>query len=52
MGILKTFATGLFFVGLSRAEERLYFTKSQGNWPPVIAALLKDSNLLEKLPDI
>lgn len=41
-----------FFVGLSRAEERLYFTKNQGNWPPVIAGLLKASNLLEKLPDL
>ncbi|MFW0778210.1 MAG: UvrD-helicase domain-containing protein [Rickettsiales bacterium] len=41
-----------FFVGLSRAEERLYFTKGQGNWPPVITGLLKDSQLLTKMPDI
>jgi ATP-dependent DNA helicase UvrD/PcrA len=41
-----------FFVGLSRAEERLFFTKSQGNWPPVITELLKDSKLLVKMPDL
>ncbi len=40
-----------FFVGLSRAEERLYFTKNQGNWPPLITGLLKDSNLIFNLPD-
>ncbi|WP_272641307.1 UvrD-helicase domain-containing protein [Marinomonas mediterranea] len=40
-----------FFVGLSRAEERLFFTKSKGSWPPVIAKLLKDSKLLISLPD-
>ena len=41
-----------FFVGLSRAEERLFFTKSQGNWPPVITTLLKDSELLVVMPDL
>jgi len=41
-----------FFVGLSRARERLFFTKSQGNWPPIIADLLKDSKLLSKMPDL
>ncbi|ACV25489.1 UvrD-helicase domain-containing protein [Kangiella koreensis] len=41
-----------FFVGLSRAEERLYFTKNRGNWPPVLVGLLKDSNLVVQLPDI
>lgn len=41
-----------FFVGLSRAKERLFFTKSQGNWPPIITNLLDDSNLLEKLQDL
>jgi superfamily I DNA/RNA helicase len=38
-----------FFVGLSRAEERLFFTKGQGNWPPLISSLLKDSQLLTKM---
>lgn len=41
-----------FFVGLSRAKDRLYFTKSRNNWPPVITGLLRDSNLLITLPDI
>lgn len=41
-----------FFVGLSRAEERLFFTKSQGNWPLIITGLLKDSKLLSKMPDL
>lgn len=41
-----------FFVGLSRAEERLYFTKNSGNWPPVISNILKESGLLESLGDI
>ena len=41
-----------FFVGLSRAEERLFFTKGQGNWPPVIIGLLKESKLLTKMPDV
>ena len=41
-----------FFVGLSRAEERLFFTKSQGNWPPAITTLLKDSKLLVNMPDL
>lgn len=41
-----------FFVGLSRAEERLYFTKNQGNWPPIITGLLKESCLLTKMPDL
>ena len=41
-----------FFVGLSRAEERLFFTKSKGNWPPVITGLLKESKLLEKMQDL
>ena len=41
-----------FFVGLSRAEERLFFTKSKGNWPPVIINLLSESKLLEKLQNL
>ena len=41
-----------FFVGLSRAKERLYFTKNQGEWPPIITDLLKNSKLIKKLPDI
>ena len=41
-----------FFVGLSRAEERLFFTKNKGNWPPVITGLLNDSKLLVELPEI
>lgn len=41
-----------FFVGLSRAEERLYFTKNKGNWPPVITDLLGSSRLLHKMPDL
>lgn len=41
-----------FFVGLSRAEERLFFTKNKGNWPPVIAGLLNDSKLLVTMPEI
>lgn len=41
-----------FFVGLSRAEERLFFTKSKGNWPPVLTGLLKDSSLLVSMPDL
>ncbi|VEB34479.1 DNA dependent ATPase I and helicase II [Legionella sainthelensi] len=41
-----------FFVGLSRAKERLFFTKGQGDWPPAIINLLKESQLLIKLPDI
>ena len=40
-----------FFVGLSRAEERLFFTKNKGNWPPLIANLLADSKLLIILSD-
>lgn len=31
-----------FFVGLSRAKERLIFTKNKGDWPPVITTLIKD----------
>ena len=41
-----------FFVGLSRAKERLFFTKSKGNWPPVIAKLLKESELITIMPDL
>ncbi|WP_447971192.1 UvrD-helicase domain-containing protein [Nitrospira sp. M1] len=41
-----------FFVGLSRAEERLFFTKNKGSWPPVITELLKDSNLLVEMSEI
>lgn len=41
-----------FFVGLSRAEERLFFTKSKGRWPPVITGLLKDSSLVVSMPDL
>ena len=41
-----------FFVGLSRAEERLFFTKSKGNWPPIIIDLLKKSKLIVKMPDV
>ena len=41
-----------FFVGISRAEERLFFTKHRGNWPPVITNVLSDSKLIVKLPDL
>jgi len=41
-----------FFVGLSRAKERLIFTKNKGNWPPIVTELLKDSKLLVKMPEI
>ncbi len=41
-----------FFVGLSRAKEQLFFTKSQGNWPPVVTELLKDSKLINRMPEI
>lgn len=41
-----------FFVGLSRAEERLFFTKSKNNWPPIIINLLKKSKMISKLPDL
>lgn len=41
-----------FFVGLSRAKERLFFTKSKGNWPPVIARLLKESGEVTRMPDL
>jgi superfamily I DNA/RNA helicase len=41
-----------FFVGLSRAKERLFFTKNQGKWPPVIIGLLKNSNLLDDMKEI
>lgn len=41
-----------FFVGLSRAEERLYFTKNKGGWPPVISVLLAESRLLEDMVEL
>jgi superfamily I DNA/RNA helicase len=54
-----------FFVGLSRAKERLFFTRSseeffskslnksvQKSWPPVIKQILSTSKLLHKLPDL
>ncbi|MCH9666018.1 MAG: ATP-dependent helicase [Gammaproteobacteria bacterium] len=41
-----------FFVGLSRAKNHLYFTKHRGNWPPIIAQELSESNLLVLMPDI
>ncbi len=41
-----------FFVGLSRAKERLFFTKSEASWPPVIANLLKESELVTRMPDL
>lgn len=41
-----------FFVGLSRAEERLFFTKNKGGWPPVVSGLLKSSNLIKTMPDL
>jgi superfamily I DNA/RNA helicase len=41
-----------FFVGLSRAKERLFFTKSEGDWPPVIARLLTESGEVTMMPDL
>ncbi|HAT8858785.1 TPA: AAA family ATPase [Legionella pneumophila subsp. pneumophila] len=41
-----------FFVGLSRAKERLFFTRGQGDWPQTILNPLIESKLLIKLPDI
>jgi len=40
-----------FFVGLSRAKERLFFTKNRGNWPPLIYDIMKSSNQIYKLKD-
>ncbi len=39
-----------FFVGLSRAKEQLFFTKSKGDWPPVITRLLKESGKVTEMP--
>ncbi|MBO6566732.1 MAG: ATP-dependent helicase [Pseudomonadales bacterium] len=41
-----------FFVGLSRAENRLFFTKSRGKWPPIIVDLLRSSNQVKNLEDL
>ncbi|MDE1464836.1 UvrD-helicase domain-containing protein [Spartinivicinus poritis] len=41
-----------FFVGISRAKERLFFTKSKGKWPPVISELLQGSDLVVDMPEI
>ncbi len=43
-----------FFVGLSRAKDRLFFTNSKRHegWPPIIKKLLDESNFLEEMPDI
>ena len=36
-----------FFVGLSRAKERLIFTNVNKQWPPLILNLLRDSNIIK-----
>ncbi len=41
-----------FFVGLSRAKENLFFTKSTGKWPPIITDLLNSSKLVFKMDEI
>ena len=36
-----------FFVGASRAKEKLIFTNGQkSNWPPIITKILKDSQMI------
>jgi len=37
-----------FFVGASRAREKLVFTNGQkGQWPQVITTILKESNMIQ-----
>ena len=36
-----------FFVGASRAKEKLIFTNGKkSNWPPIITKILKDSQMI------